>query len=151
MTLKHFPWVYYMIICHVGPPWGHSGTHGNPKMAQNCTEMAQMAQNYHAGPNGPLNFQFSIFQGQFLCFPYIFTLYFVAMDVYALITILWKNCYFIEINRHFGTGGLPQSTSELCRPGKKLVTLVKSVKNSNSSDNIARLSEKAKLAPCITF
>ena len=27
MTLKHFPWVYYMIICHVGPPWGHSGTH----------------------------------------------------------------------------------------------------------------------------
>ena len=22
MTLKHFPWVYYMIICHVGPPWG---------------------------------------------------------------------------------------------------------------------------------
>ena len=28
MTLKHFPWVYYMIICHVGPPWGHSGVHG---------------------------------------------------------------------------------------------------------------------------
>ena len=21
MTLKQFPWVYYMIICHVGPPW----------------------------------------------------------------------------------------------------------------------------------
>ena len=21
MTLKHFRWVYYMIICHVGPPW----------------------------------------------------------------------------------------------------------------------------------
>ena len=21
MALKHFPWVYYMIICHVGPPW----------------------------------------------------------------------------------------------------------------------------------
>ena len=19
---KHFPWVYYMILCHVGPPWG---------------------------------------------------------------------------------------------------------------------------------
>ena len=41
MTLKHFPWVYYMIICHVGPPWGHSGTHGGPKMAQNSTKMAQ--------------------------------------------------------------------------------------------------------------
>ena len=40
MTLKHFPWVYYMIICHVGPHWGHSGTHGDPKMAQNSTEMA---------------------------------------------------------------------------------------------------------------
>ena len=22
MALKHFPWVYYMILCHVGPPWG---------------------------------------------------------------------------------------------------------------------------------
>ena len=22
MTLKHFPWVYYMILCHAGPPWG---------------------------------------------------------------------------------------------------------------------------------
>ena len=22
MALKHFPWVYYMIFCHVGPPWG---------------------------------------------------------------------------------------------------------------------------------
>ena len=40
MTLKHFPWVYYMNICHVGPPWGHSGTHGGPKMAQNSTKMA---------------------------------------------------------------------------------------------------------------
>ena len=30
-----------MIICHVGPPWGHSGTHGGPKMAQNSTKMAQ--------------------------------------------------------------------------------------------------------------
>ena len=28
MTLKHFTWVYYMIWCHVGPPWGHSGIHG---------------------------------------------------------------------------------------------------------------------------
>ena len=41
MTLKQFPWVYYMIICHVEPPWGHSGTHGGPKMAENSTEMAQ--------------------------------------------------------------------------------------------------------------
>ena len=40
MTLKHFPWVYYVIICHVGPPWGHSGTHGGLKMAQNSTIMA---------------------------------------------------------------------------------------------------------------
>ena len=40
MTLKHFQWVYYMIICHVGPPWGHSGIHWGPKMAQNSTEMA---------------------------------------------------------------------------------------------------------------
>ena len=22
MALKHFPWAYYMISCHVGPPWG---------------------------------------------------------------------------------------------------------------------------------
>ena len=21
-ALKHFPWVYYMILCHCGPPWG---------------------------------------------------------------------------------------------------------------------------------
>ena len=21
MALKHFPWVYYMILCHVRPPW----------------------------------------------------------------------------------------------------------------------------------
>ena len=41
MTLKHFPWVYYMIICDGGLPWGHSGTHGGPKMAQNSTKMAQ--------------------------------------------------------------------------------------------------------------
>ena len=40
MTLKHFTWVYYMIWCHVGPPWGHSGTHGGPKMAQNSTKIA---------------------------------------------------------------------------------------------------------------
>ena len=40
MTLKFFPWVYYMIICYVGPAWGHSGTHGGPKMAQNSTKKA---------------------------------------------------------------------------------------------------------------
>ena len=35
MTLKHFPWVYYMIICHVGPTWtlfrGPRGPHNGPK------------------------------------------------------------------------------------------------------------------------
>ena len=40
MTLKFFPWVYYMIICYVGSAWGHSGTHGGPKMAQNSTKKA---------------------------------------------------------------------------------------------------------------
>ena len=38
MTLKHFPWVYYMIICHVGPPWalfrGPRGPHNGPKQHQ---------------------------------------------------------------------------------------------------------------------
>ena len=29
-----------MIICYVGPAWGHSGIHGGPKMAQNSTKMA---------------------------------------------------------------------------------------------------------------
>ena len=29
-----------MIICYVGPAWGHAGTHGGPKMAQNSTKMA---------------------------------------------------------------------------------------------------------------
>ena len=37
MTLKHFPWVYYMIICHVGPSWGHSGIDGGLILAQNST------------------------------------------------------------------------------------------------------------------
>ena len=46
MTLKHFPWVYYMIKW---PLWGHSGTHGGPKMAQNSTEMARMVQNHQNG------------------------------------------------------------------------------------------------------
>ena len=41
MTLKFFPWVYYMIICYVGSAWGHSGTHGGPKMAQNSTKKAE--------------------------------------------------------------------------------------------------------------
>ena len=45
MILKHFPWVYYMIICHVGPPWGHSGTHRGPKTALKCPRMAQNSQN----------------------------------------------------------------------------------------------------------
>ena len=60
MPLKHFPWIYYMNICHVGPPWGHSGTHGGPKMAQKSTKMAWMAQNHQNGskwhcmtPNDP--------------------------------------------------------------------------------------------------
>ena len=40
MTLEFFPWVYYMIICYVGSAWGHSGTQGGPKMAQNSTKKA---------------------------------------------------------------------------------------------------------------
>ena len=35
-----------MIICHVGPPWGHSGTHGGPKTAP---KWPRMAQNHHNG------------------------------------------------------------------------------------------------------
>ena len=60
MTLKHFPWVYYMNICHVGPPWGHSGTHGGPKWPKTALKWSRMAQNHHNGskwhcmiPNGP--------------------------------------------------------------------------------------------------
>ena len=29
-ALKQFSGVYYMIICHFGPSWGHLGTHGGP-------------------------------------------------------------------------------------------------------------------------
>ena len=61
MTLKNFPWVYYMIICHVGPPWGHSGTHGGPKMVQNSTTRAQNHQNgskcHCMTPNDPKHFK----------------------------------------------------------------------------------------------
>ena len=64
MTLKHFQWVYYMIICHVGAPWGHSGTHGGPNMTQNSTKGPRMAQNHQNGskchcmtPNDPKYFQ----------------------------------------------------------------------------------------------
>ena len=31
MTPKHFTWVYYMIVSHVGPIWSLLGTHGGPK------------------------------------------------------------------------------------------------------------------------
>ena len=62
MTLKHFPWVYYMIICHVGPPWGHSGTHGAPKWPKTAPKWPRMAQNHQNGskwrcmtPNGPID------------------------------------------------------------------------------------------------
>ena len=34
-----------MNICHVGPPWGHSGTHGGPKTASKWHRMAQNHQN----------------------------------------------------------------------------------------------------------
>ena len=38
MILKHFPWVYYMIICHVGPPLalfrGPRGPQNGPKQHQ---------------------------------------------------------------------------------------------------------------------
>ena len=38
MTLKHFPWVYNMIICHVGPPWAlFRGPRGRI-MAENSTK-----------------------------------------------------------------------------------------------------------------
>ena len=66
MTLndpKHFPWVYSMIICHVGPPWalfrGPRGPHNGPKQHQ-----PRMAQNHQNGskchcmtPNDPKHFQ----------------------------------------------------------------------------------------------
>jgi len=55
ITLKHFPWVYYMIICHVGPPWalfrGPRGPLNGPKHHQDGPE-------YHQ--NGPSRPQMSI-------------------------------------------------------------------------------------------
>ena len=39
-ALNQFSGVYYMIICHFGPSWGHLGTHRGPQMAQNSTKMA---------------------------------------------------------------------------------------------------------------
>ena len=45
MTLKHFQWVYYMIICHVGPPWalfrGPRGPHNGPKQHQDSPKYHQ--------------------------------------------------------------------------------------------------------------
>ena len=49
MALKHFPWVYYMNICHVGPPWGHSGTHGGLKWPKPAPKWPRMAQNHQSG------------------------------------------------------------------------------------------------------
>merc|ERR1712020_836206 len=40
MALTHFPWEYYMILCHAGPPWGLFRGLPGPKMAQNSTKMA---------------------------------------------------------------------------------------------------------------
>ena len=39
MALKHFPWEYYMILCHAGPPWGLFRGLLGPNMAQNSTKM----------------------------------------------------------------------------------------------------------------
>ena len=64
MTLKHFPCVYYMIICHVGPSWGHTGIHGAPKWPKTAPKGPRMAQNHQNGskchcmtPNDPKHFQ----------------------------------------------------------------------------------------------
>ena len=74
MTLKHFPWVYYMNICHVEPPWGHSGTHGGPKMAQTALKWPRMAQNHNNGskwdcmtPNDPKTLQMGILHDYMSC------------------------------------------------------------------------------------
>ena len=51
---KHFPWVYSMIICHVGPPWalfrgprgpqnGPKQHQDGPKYHQNCSSWPQMS------------------------------------------------------------------------------------------------------------
>ena len=64
MTLKHFPWVYNMIICHVGPPWAlFRGPRGRimaeistkngplwPKMALYDQKWPFMTQNIPAWP-----------------------------------------------------------------------------------------------------
>ena len=48
MILKHFPWVYYMIKCNVGPPWAFSEANWSPIMvAQNSKKWPFMT------PNGP--------------------------------------------------------------------------------------------------
>ena len=57
MTLKHFPWLYYMIICHVGPAWtlfrGPRGPHNGTKQHQNglkWLKITRIAQNGTAWP-----------------------------------------------------------------------------------------------------
>ena len=49
MALKHFHWVYYMITCHVGPPWalfrGPRGPNNGPKQHQKWSFVTK---------NGPL-------------------------------------------------------------------------------------------------
>ena len=71
MALKCFPWVYYMIICQVGPPWGHLGTHGGPKTAP---KWPRMAQNHHNGskwhcmtPNDPKTLPMGIIHDNMSC------------------------------------------------------------------------------------
>ena len=74
MTLKHFPWVYYMIICHIGPPWGHSGAHGGPKWPKTSQKWPRMAQNHQNGskwhcmtPNDPKTLQMGILHDYMSC------------------------------------------------------------------------------------
>ena len=54
VILEHFRWVYYMIICQVGPLWGHLGTPGGPKTAPKLTYNGPKSSEWHCmTPNGP--------------------------------------------------------------------------------------------------
>ena len=75
MALKHFRWEYYMILCHVGPPWalfrGPLGPHNGPKQHQIWSFMTKMALHDPKcpcmTPNGPKTLTMGILHDIMLC------------------------------------------------------------------------------------